>query len=297
MLRLAIKREKWIWGNVEEGICQKGIWLWSEHCGVRYRFRTVCEREDCWVCGKEKSWAHYRRYTRGLKYIKEMVENGFVGYFVITCPDEERLEWASQERLREITRYVKRLLKRELGKVKGVMRWHWAGEKNKKWYPHLNILINFGYIEKEELERIKKLIEEKIKVKVVYYHYAKNINKVLHWWRYIARPTFLLQSEVSYEVVKNMKNVIWFGFGKRQEEYEKMTGEEFLEMAYKMFKEGYFQNIKELARFIVTHNRCIFCGEKLKWKKISIKNIKNVKIGNENNDWKSIGWGIFLKKE
>jgi len=287
-----IKVKRWVWGKISKEECGKGIWLEAKCCGVEYRFKTVCNREDCPVCGQEKSWAHFRRFIRGVGFIFEMLKWGSVGYMVVTCPEEKRYEWSSKEVLGGIARYLKRLLKRELLGLMGVMRWHFAGDKGKKWYPHLNILFVGGYIDGEVLKRIKELIERRLGVKVVNYHYARSVMKVLHWWRYISRPTFLLQNEIPYENIKGMKNVIWFGFEKIKRKYERMSGEEFLELAYRLFKEGYFEDVKVMARFIVAHSRCILCGEKLKWSKV-----KESEINNTNNDWKILGWGFYVRKE
>ena len=172
------KRKKWEWR--EEGFCPRGRWFWAEHCDIEYRFRTVCGREDCPICGRPHSWAHKRRYKRGLKHIWEMIKSGYVGYLVVTCPEEQRMEWVKKEELRKKTKYIKRMLQREFGKeIKGVMGWHWAGDRGGKWYPHLNVLFTMGYITK--LERIKELIEKRLKIRVVYYQYSNKMGKVFFW--------------------------------------------------------------------------------------------------------------------
>jgi len=288
------KRGYWPWKAYNNEICPRGRWGGYNHCEVKHRYRTVCGRGDCPICGKENSFAHHRRYQRGRMKIKEMLEEGYVGYMVITCNENERKKWDNKKELNRIGKYVIRMLKRELGKnLRGVAVWHYSGEKSHKWYPHLNVLFNRGYIEEEKLKEIKEKIYKKIGVKVVNYRYSRNIKRVInHWWKYITRPTFLLQNEVEYEKIKGMKNIKWFGKFKKEKEYERMSGEDFLKMCYEWYKEGYFKSVKDMARFIIVNNRCIMCGEKQKWKPINLN-----EIDNSNNDWKDLGWGIFVKKE
>jgi hypothetical protein len=167
---------------------------------------------------------------------------------------------------------VIRLLKRELGEIKGVARWHWAGEVGRRFYPHLNILFTSGYIDDDKLKRIKQLVEGRLGVKVIFYRYTKRVDKVLHWWCYVSRPTFLLQNEVSYELIKGMQNVVWFGkFNKRDE--EKMDREVWILSIKGLFDAGYL-DVKEGWMFYCVYSllrsRCPYCGEKLKWRKLRI---------------------------
>jgi len=254
-------------------LCQKGLWLYSrcEVCGTEYLHHTSCNREDCLVCGKEGSYAHLRRYTRGLKRVFWMYEKGKIGYLVITFPIEKREELKEKQNLKKTEKYIIGLLKREIKGIIGITRWHWAGDKSKKWHPHLNILFTAGYIEEKRLERIKKLIEKKLKSKVIYYKYSEKIKKVLHWWRYITRPTFLLQSEVNFEKIRGLKNVVYFGNWKGYKEYcknlGKMDRKEWLKYVKQLFNSGYFEkNLKFMNLFIVIHKRCVLCLERVKYK-------------------------------
>jgi hypothetical protein len=250
--------------------CRRGVELITECpcCGKRYRQHTICNREDCPVCGKEYSYAHYRRYVRGLPHIFEMFKEGYVGYMVITSVNYQK----ERKYFQDVRRYTIRLLKRELKGIKGVARWHWAGDIGKRFYPHLNILFTYGYIDEDKLKRIKQLIEERLQVKVVFYRYTKNFDKVFHWWCYVSRPTFLLQNEVDYSVVKGMQNVVWFG--KFEKGDEKMLDREgWIVKIKKLFEVGYLDLNKEWEFYSVysmLRNRCPYCGEKLKWTRLRI---------------------------
>jgi len=265
-------------GEKSSLLCKKSFWMHSkcEICGTEYLHRTTCKKEDCVECGQVNSYAHFRRYARGISRVLWLwEEKKGIGYMVITFPLKEREKLKEKENLKKVERYIIRLLKRELKDVKGIARWHFAGEKSKKWHPHLNILIGLTYIEKNKLKRVKDLIEKKTKSKVINYNYSRDIKKVLHYWRYITRPTFLLQNEVDYSKIKGMKNIIYIGNWREYKENIKQKDRiEWLKYVKKLFEKGYFgkekKDYKFMNLFIILHNRCVLCGEKLKFKKLNI---------------------------
>jgi hypothetical protein len=264
---LQLRKRKRVW-NFDKA-CPSGIRLVGKcENGHTWIQDTTCKREDCFVCGVEGSIAHYRRYVRGVPYIFEIYEDeGVLGYLVITF-DKNELDCKkiTKKDFTKIRRYVIRMLKRELGSVRGIARWHWAGEKSRDFYPHLNVLFGNGYIERKKLDRIKMLIYEKLGVKVVHYSYTRNIIKMLHWLRYVVRPTFLLQNQVSYSFIKGFRNNVVFGKFKRK--YEKVEIKEWINQIEKLFKQGYLDlNIDEDFVYIyhLVKNRCPYCFTKIKW--------------------------------
>jgi hypothetical protein len=197
-----------------------------------------------------------------------MIKEGYVGYMVITSVEVIK----EKKHFQEVRRYVIRLLKRELGEIKGVARWHWAGDTGRRFYPHLNILFTYGYIDDDKLKRIKQLIEERLQVRVLFYRYTKNPGKVLHWWCYVSRPTFLLQNEVSYDLIKGMQNVVWFGKFEKEDE-EKLDREGWILKIKKLFDVRYLDLKKGWEFYCVysmVRSRCPYCGEKLWWRKLRI---------------------------
>ena len=263
--------------------CPKSFWLWGECEKDEEKFimPSVCGKENCPVCGKEGSYAHIRRYKRGLGFVLFLLKKyEKMGYWVITSPKKDKEEWKSIERIKEVEKYIKRLFKRELKGISGVMRWHWGGDKSREFYPHLNVLISYGYIEKEKLNRIKELIKKKFGIMVCDYGYTRSKRVVAHWWYYISRPTFLLQNEISYDVIKNKKNVIYFGKEKNE---EKMNTEDFWRVAKEL-------NLKDEEReiYFLLNNRCPKCGEKIRWRKF------NRSVW---DDFIREGWGVkYLKR-
>jgi hypothetical protein len=192
-------------GVLIKGTCR------NEACGRVHIIKNPCKREWCPDCGVPGSAYHMYLFAKALNYAMEMWrQSGAVGYFVITCPLELREKWKDKEVLSEVVRYIRRMLARE-GFPYGYYKWHFAGDENPGvWYPHLNVLVPGGYLTSEKLERIKKLIEKHLGVKVVHYEYAKDPAQIIHMVYYITRPTWNMQVEVSSDGwSKFRKNGIW----------------------------------------------------------------------------------------
>lgn len=278
------------WGRGQNYTCGVRLTAVCEHCGVEYVVRKPCGREWCPECGRPNSLYHRQVYLRILGYAMEMFKMaGAVGYLIITVPEELREKWKDKKVLNSVVRYIRRMLEREGFKC-GVYRWHFAGDKGRRWYPHLNILIPWGYMEPEKLERIKNLIYRHLGVKVVYYSYITNIAKLHHVARYIARPTWLLQDEVSPEEFKNFRKMgIW---GKRCFESSSLESprelEDFVLRLEELISKGYVREGVEAIAFSVLHGRCAFCHRRLKWRRL-----RSWWLGDNRNLYK-VGWGIWL---
>jgi hypothetical protein len=193
------KRRRFEWGREQKFTC--GVWLNSgcESCDYTYWMKAPCDREWCPECGKPNSLYHRRLYLQLLKIALDMFAmGGAVGYMVITCTEELREKWKDPDKLREFREYLRQMLQREGFRVV-LYRWHFAGDKGRRWYPHLNLLFPLGYIEKEKLERVRRLIERRTGIKILKYQYTRSLSKIRHWVRYISRPTWNLQNEVSPE--------------------------------------------------------------------------------------------------
>jgi hypothetical protein len=197
------ERERFPWGRKQKFVC--GGWKKAEHCGNEYYVRLTCDREWCPECGKPNSLYHRKLYHKFLGVmVKMFARGGVLHYMVITCPEELREEWKNPDKLREFKEYIKDMFKRE-GIPIALWRWHFAGDRGRRWYPHLNLVFPMGYIDKQKLERIRRLIERRFGVRVLYCQYTRSIKKVMHWARYISRPTWNLQDEVSPDAFKSFK--------------------------------------------------------------------------------------------
>jgi hypothetical protein len=279
------------WGRGQNYVCGIRLEACCEECGVEYIVRKPCGREWCPECGRVYSLYHRQVYLRVLAYALEMFyDAGAVGYLVITCPEELREKWMDKEVLNEVVRYIRRMLERE-GFKYGLYRWHFAGDKGRRWYPHLNILIPWGYMEPEKLERLKNLLYRRYGIKVVYYTYIKSLKKLRHVARYIARPTWLLQDEVKPEAFKNFRKMgIW---GKK---YFKSASIErpreladFVVRLEEMVREGFLRAGVEAMAFAVLHGCCAFCGKKLRWKRL-----KSWWLDDIHKNLIKLGWGVWL---
>jgi hypothetical protein len=191
------------WGREQRFTC--GTWVYSEHCGYRYWKRVPCGRDWCPECGKPNSLHHKKRYQEILDVMLLMwLRAKFIAYMVITCTEELRELWKKPKELAKFREYIRRLFKRE-GLWPVLYAWHFAGDKSKRWYPHLNLIIPMGYMDKKKLERIRRLIEKRYGIKVVNYRYTRSLGKIMHWARYISRPTWNLQNEVKPDEWKHWR--------------------------------------------------------------------------------------------
>ncbi|MFZ8805916.1 MAG: hypothetical protein ACO2PO_23475, partial [Candidatus Calescibacterium sp.] len=274
------------WGLTQKytcGVCKLSI---CQDCRKFYVVRVPCKREYCPECGVKHSLAHKQLTMKLYIYMLELYEEKkSIGYFVITAPPELRELLKSKEERQKFRRYIIRLFKRE-GFGRGVTRWHFAGDKSKKWYPHLNVLVSASYLEKEKLERIKRLIERRYGVKTVFYEYLKDLPRIYFVAEYVARPTFLMQDEVGAESIKGSRRVQTWGCFKVNKMNEK-TKEEFEQHIRELMIKGYLENEVEKMAYCLLSSRCPTCYEKLSWQVRKYFDLP------EGNIYK-LGWGCWI---
>lgn len=166
-----------------------GYWAITDTCENGHRFAKAlgCGREWCPDCRED---FEKRRFARWLPKAQQI---GVMGYLVITTPRGNRPR--SKDELRAVRRSIVRGLKR-LGFERGLSRWHWFGDKSNEWYPHLNILLDCGYLPKDRLGQVKRMVARAFKTDmvVVNYRYSQKISQKVHWLKYIVRATFLDRS-------------------------------------------------------------------------------------------------------
>jgi hypothetical protein len=224
-----------------------------------------------------------------------MFENaGAVGYLVITSPLELREKLRDPEALREVARYIRRMLKRE-GFDYGYYRWHFAGDEGKTWYPHLNILIPWGYIQPEKLERLKELIRKRFGIEIIHYEYAQDLARIIHIAWYVSRPTWNLQSEMDPEPFKGFRKMGIWG----NKHFEKVDIKEILEkihVAVKNFLEEELgikaENEAVKAILAIRNNRCSGCYRPLKWKFLG--SAGTIYIGYIKGTVYRLGWSTWV---
>jgi hypothetical protein len=245
-------------------VCQKAVFFYGE-CEHGHKFLKAggCNKEICEVCGKEGSGLHWQRYGRWMPKILWMLKKyGAVGYMVITIPKEYWVR--DREKLKEFKQYIRRKLIR-LGFKAGKGRYHFAGDRNKTYYPHLNILMAGGWIDEKVLEKLKIDVGEWFGYEgqvVIDYHYSSDINKIRHWVKYITRPTLLLiedeslREQVWVEVVQGFRNDVEWGKPKKIELEKSEEDWEILEQEL---------GEEELKALYLAHNICPYCKSKIKW--------------------------------
>lgn len=161
--------------------CQSGHHSFAKvlHCGAEW----------CPDCGKNDSAVHKQRVARWLPKAQTM---SAMGYLVIEWPDAYRDQFLDVQVLRDTRTAIKRYLKRQ-GYDRGLMRWHYFGDKNVGHYnPHLNILIPVGFMPMPELEALKRGLAKLLGVDmvIVNYQYTNKVNKMMHLLKYVTRATF-----------------------------------------------------------------------------------------------------------
>jgi hypothetical protein len=289
-----LKRVFHLWEDNKKFTCGSYVSKTCVECGIEYIVRHPCKREWCPDCGTPGSLYHKERYVKALLYAFVMFLNaGRVGYPVITCPLELREQWKSKQALNKVKSDVVEIMKK-FGFEYGFWQWHFAGETG-VFYPHLNVLLPWGYIEEDKYEMLKEEIRKRLGVKVVYYQYAKEIERIKHMVYYITRPTWNLQSELNPEEWKRFrKNGIW---GRKH--FKKDEGVQ--ELLYQvMFKRGKVENTKvkedsgeleDVLRYLFSlrNSKCPVCSGELKGKYFRGYKGKLIK-----GDVYRLGWHLWL---
>jgi len=182
-----------------------GVYLHGK-CEEGHEFAkgVICNREWCSEeegrCGGKNGLAHQRRMGRWLPKARKI---GSMGRFVFTVPPEVRGKYRTPQTLGKLGTAARRLLQRH-GYLRGLRRWHLFGEdhRNKglsdapKYHPHLEVLVDGGYLSRKQLGAVKRSWANILQVPLfrinVYYEYVQpaDVHKKLHRVSYALRPTF-----------------------------------------------------------------------------------------------------------
>ena len=168
-------------------------WAVVGECDEGHRVARAidCGREWCSECGIKDSPAHVRRWIRWFPKARQCAT---LGYLVVTFPPVYREKLRSKAELRDMTNSVIAGLK-DLGFGRGLSRWHWFGDMSTRFHPHMNFILESGFIEPDVLQAIHALMKRITRLDcVIYYQYTDNPAIMMHLLKYVTRPTFLVQT-------------------------------------------------------------------------------------------------------
>lgn len=186
------------------GVCENGH---------QFAKQLVCGKEWCSVCGDDGSVAHNRRFVRWLPKVQQF---GTMGYFVFTLPESLRAKYRTKKALANLGHQIQELLK-GFGYSRGLRRWHFFGDKSTKYHPHLNVLVDGGFVVADKLAAIKQGYASILGVDLadVNYHYRLSPGKMIHTLKYVTRATFrdfARDVELAVEL-KGFRNMVVWGRG------------------------------------------------------------------------------------
>lgn len=196
-----------------------------------------CGRQWCPRCGKGGSVMHRRKVGR--LWARFMSLESW-GYFVGTIPHyidgKYMLGRIAAKELDYMATSFKRFLKRQ-GYELGVCVWHFSGDKHKgtNYNPHINIVIQEGFLSPTRLEAIKaywsKLVCKVLKIKKVdiisNYEYTDDMNKAIHLVKYITRATYKGTDRHIRNIITKFRNIrTWGKFAKPTQESENLALQE-----------------------------------------------------------------------
>ena len=236
-------------------------WFIPGECqnGHRFAKTLVCGKEFCSVCGEDGSVAHLRRFVRWLPKTQQFE---VMGYFVFTIPEELRSKYRTKKALSKLGHQVQELLK-AFGYSRGLRRWHWFGDKSTKWHPHLNCLVDGGFVSPARLDAIKRGYASLLGADVVdvNYRYRLSPGKMVHSLKYVTRSTFRdyeLDLEMALEL-RGFRNMVVWGRGKWDDQpswsLDELSGEARAEV----------ERLDIEAIEALVEKRCPVCGEAVVW--------------------------------
>jgi len=190
--------------------------------GHHFAKDLICNREWCRSCGGVDGQAHQRRKAAWLPRACQMQ---VIGSFVLTIPPEIRDRYRTKAALGKLGTAAKRMLQR-YGFKRGLRRWHIFGEDHPgqglqgdglpPYHPHLNILVEAGFVELDVLEAVKDSWARILKVDRdrinVHYQFATMVPDKLHAVKYVLRPTFTESSwdeELAWELLGFHNSQAW----------------------------------------------------------------------------------------
>lgn len=216
----------------------------------------LCENGHAWgktlICGREwcpdcRAQARDRRIARWMPKARQLKS---MGYLVITFAPEDRQALRTKADLAEVGKVAVAVVRGVA--TRGLRRWHFFGEGGEVYHPHLNFLLDAGYLEKNRLTVLRGLLKRALHLSrepVINYHYSVRPKKMRHWLRYVCRATFLVKAwdpELAEELW-NFRNMSWWG---KWDDHP----------AWDLPEHGHLAEVAALE-----HGLCPICGKPVEW--------------------------------
>jgi len=174
-----------------------GLWAKIGQCenGHRFAVQVFCKKPYCPIC---RDIIHHRKIASLLPEVQQLLP---AGYLVIRPPNQlQPLFLPRGARRRFIGAVIKAL--KTLGYRRGLIFIHYFGDDPTRYAFHLNILVDGGWLEPEQLDDLKRKLRRLIYPRSVikkwgdkldiFYEYLKEQGQVYHALEYCSRPTFRL---------------------------------------------------------------------------------------------------------
>jgi hypothetical protein len=201
---------------------------------------------------------HLRRFAR---WLSKLYQCRSIGYFVFTIPPGARAGFRTKEKLswlaKSITsgdksQHIEGVLK-TAGFSRGLMRWHYFGDKSTRYNPHLNVIVEGGRVSPKVLNQVKLAWAGILGVNqaVVNYSYTRKQAKMVHILKYATRATFhelAWDDSLAHELYNFRNNRSWGTWGDAP--------------VWQLKGNSKFEHIEQLEKSL-----CPVCGHALKWGK------------------------------
>jgi hypothetical protein len=204
-----------------------------------------CGKENCKTCGADYSVIHNRRVDRAYPKILQL---STVGYLVVTVPDYLRGAFLDKQVLNDFRNFIRRKLKRDYN-TRGLIRWHWCGEDERTWKPHLNILMEAKYWPNEKLDAFRNAVAVWF---TKYFNLATPAAGNIHY-AYVNPATFKdfvnkkTGETIPGPVAAKIKIKHWIKYVLRATA-KKVKDHKILDVLYKYKNTGYFGNFEKVER-------------------------------------------------
>jgi hypothetical protein len=234
-----------------------GQWFKVGRCknGHRVAVSANCRKPYCGICSDME---HHKKIARLYPKAQQLL---YGAWWVIPPPPGIQIFFHNRRGRRH---FIKRVIKalKSLGYRKGILIVHLFGEDKTKFFFHVNVLVDGGWLEPEELDDLKRKLRRMIYPESVvkrwgdkldiFYEYKTERATAYHALDYFSRPTFT-QLEGNERLAKSIKGEKlvrqWGKWDEKPKWHLDDTGKKL-------------QSLVSLEK-----GKCPVCGEPIEWGK------------------------------